>query len=321
MTKPITSSDSRQSKITKSTILTNNVITQDNDDDNNDDDRIGLQKQPPLFCDLCWGLDGKLGRILQTCQSCGVSVHKECYGIEHKNKKNKKKKNDTTNCYNFTCWACLAVGTFVKVRERDPISQQRIQYNISSRPTECMLCSVDDGNQWYHAMHPIYDDYGKNGRQMVLPAVGDKPKRLAWAHTLCCYTINSIDSPTTGCVYGCNQAGEYDGDDDGIDIDEGNDENDGQGDDDDNSSVNSTLRSTKNDRSVHHFVYALPDRKTGQHTAYSTRIKEYQGLTCTICRRSDKPSTSFRIPRKLYTKSKEGNQNIYAYLFLNSHCE
>jgi hypothetical protein len=54
------------------------------------------------------------------------------------------------------------------------------------RPTECVLCSVKTG---IHAMHPLYDQFGKFGRQLVLPASGvgfmKKERRLAWVHTLC----------------------------------------------------------------------------------------------------------------------------------------
>lgn len=54
------------------------------------------------------------------------------------------------------------------------------------RPTECALCSVKTG---IHAMHPLYDQFGKLGRQLVLPASGvgfmKKERRLAWVHTLC----------------------------------------------------------------------------------------------------------------------------------------
>eukprot|EP00986_Skeletonema_menzelii_P011945 scaffold6334_cov139-Skeletonema_menzelii.AAC.5 len=76
---------------------------------------------------------------------------------------------------------------------------------VEEYPTERMLCLHNSG---YHAMHPVYDACGKEGRQYVLKAnrswIGDKPKRLAWVHTLCAQILIQ----TKGYLYGID----YDGD-------------------------------------------------------------------------------------------------------------
>jgi len=58
-------------------------------------------------------------------------------------------------------------------------SQRHIMKQID-RPSECALCSVSTG---LHAMHPLYDTHGKEGRQYVIPssvAPVKKERRLAW---------------------------------------------------------------------------------------------------------------------------------------------
>jgi hypothetical protein len=190
------------------------------------------------FSDVCWGGEGMRGMVLQKCKTCKVEVHNECYGIVG----NEVYKRNP----NFECWACKAVGTTLEVRERDPKTTERIEYKVTDRPTECILCSVDDGRDWMHAMHPIYDDCGRSGRQLVVPEENNKPKRLAWGHTYCCFGINSHES-TAGCVFGCTQDGAYSGEDDEVARD-------------DDSSINSDLDvdlDDPSDESIHHFVYVL----------------------------------------------------------------
>ena len=89
------------------------------------------------------------------------------------------------------------------------IATQRVAIKQEERPTECVLCSVRTGT---HAMHPLYDMHGKEGRQVLIPASGvgfkHKPSRLAWVHTLCAMFISS--SPMHGgLVYGCMEDGSY----------------------------------------------------------------------------------------------------------------
>jgi hypothetical protein len=215
--------------------------------------------------------------LLQKCKTCKVEVHNECYGIsgDEVSKRNP----------HFECWACKAVGTTVKVRERDPKTKERIEYKVTERPTECILCSVDDGKDWMHAMHPIYDDYGLPGRQLVAPATNEKPKRLAWGHTLCCFTICTHPS-TSGCVFGCTQDGAYSGDDEDVS-------------NYDDSSINSDLDEDlddPSDESIHHFVYVLP--KNNVQSAWTKCIKAQQELKCSLCGKNDELPTSFSIASK-----------------------
>ena len=80
-----------------------------------------------------------------------------------------------------------------------------------SRPMECAFCNVKTG---YHAMHPLFDMPGPEGRQLVLPASGAGfkrvEKRLAWVHSLCAQFICSA-TYTKGCVYALFDGGRYEG--------------------------------------------------------------------------------------------------------------
>ena len=102
------------------------------------------------------------------------------------------------------------------------LQSQRTTLKQIERPTECVLCNVASEE---HAMHPLYDNHGKEGRQLVLPATGvgfkRKEKRLAWVHTLCAMFISS-GQRTRHLVYGCNEDGEYEmSDDEGGEDDRG----------------------------------------------------------------------------------------------------
>ena len=105
----------------------------------------------------------------------------------------------------FICFACKAIGTTVKVRERDSFTRQLLEVTQSTRPMECCLCSIDDG---IHAMHPLYDCHGIKGRHIYLPACEGKPRRLAWVHTLCALLAGKHFG-----VYGCAEDGFYSIDD------------------------------------------------------------------------------------------------------------
>jgi hypothetical protein len=172
-------------------------------------------------------------------------------------------------------------------RRSHSISKGRLprqQFTILERPTECCLCSVDDGSDWYHAMHPVYDHYGPSGRQLVLPPNADHDHpRLAWAHTLCLLTIGA-HCKTRGCVYGCDAWGSYDGD--------------GDDDNSDTSSVNSDLVSPidhEDDGSLHHFVYCLLLKPQQADNAWTKAIAEQQRLKCHICGSNDQRRDSFKI--------------------------
>ena len=56
------------------------------------------------------------------------------------------------------------------------LESQRTTLKQIERPTECVLCNVASEE---HAMHPLYDNHGKEGRQLVLPATGVGFKRKA----------------------------------------------------------------------------------------------------------------------------------------------
>ncbi|KAL3801273.1 hypothetical protein HJC23_012673 [Cyclotella cryptica] len=129
-------------------------------------------------CDLCSKPDGYGGHNLQKCKDCGLLVHELCYATVPTDSKNP----------NWICHACKAVGTEVEV-------------NVPS--------NVKTG---IHAMHPLYDMPGAEGRQLVLPATGvgfkKTEKRLAWVHSLCAQFICSNDG-TRGCVYGTYDGGKW----------------------------------------------------------------------------------------------------------------
>ena len=81
-----------------------------------------------------------------------------------------------------------------------------------TRPVECVLCNIKTG---IHAMHPLFDTHGPEGRQLVLSASGAGFKRteqrLAWVHSLCAQFIGCY-SGTMGCVYGIYDGGKFEGD-------------------------------------------------------------------------------------------------------------
>jgi hypothetical protein len=224
-------------------------------------------------CDVCQGKDGKQGMILQTCKTCGVSVHNDCYELDRAMKKNA----------DFECWACQAVGKTIKVRQRDATSGQRIAVKVTERPTECCLCSVDDGTEFLHAMHPVYDEWDVRGRQILLEATDRKPQRLAWCHTLCALCIGAH---TGGCVYGCSSTGQYEG---GADEDPPSE----------TESINSDLDEDAQRQhlpdwtngSVHHFVFCmkLPNKEEpASLRPYTAKIRTQHGLKCYVCGADDR---------------------------------
>uniref|UniRef100_A0A7S4VGK4 Zinc finger PHD-type domain-containing protein n=1 Tax=Ditylum brightwellii TaxID=49249 RepID=A0A7S4VGK4_9STRA len=180
-------------------------------------------------CDICGKKDGFRELYLQKCSECGVCVHASCYGLDGIATSKKLK--------NWKCLACAAVGTEILISHRGKKKRTMVQ---EKRPAECALCSVDTG---IHAMHPLYDDGGKNGRHMVLPADEKREldKRLAWVHSLCAFYINANPN-TNSCVYGCGKDGYYDGmpdeDDESDNSDDGEDGSDDEAaPKDDNASV------------------------------------------------------------------------------------
>ena len=239
------------------------------------------------WCDVCWQPPNFRNMTFQTCSECGVGVHNECYGICGTPEVMRAHPD-------WHCLACRAVGSRVTLRDEAVLgdspnssTENLLTVTITERPTECCLCSVDDGKEWMHAMHPIYDRAGRTARPLMLPPTRDRPlKRPAWAHTLCCYGIFTHPE-TKGCVFACFTDGSFLGEeDDNVEEQTENEFPTGS----------SLQRKDPDDHSVHHFTYSLPggDKRT---QLWSDRIREHQRfLRCCICRRTDKFASSYRIP-------------------------
>ena len=190
----------------------NNRVT--NNEDGKDNTSNGQQHtqagnaDTKMSCDICSkpaNFRRDIGQ-LQRCKHCGIYVHELCYCMV-----------PTTELDpNFTCHACKAVGTTVEVNVPSKLGgtnedkgKTREQMTVEERPMECMLCLHSSG---CHAMHPLYDTCGNEGRQYVLKAtrsgIGGKPRRLAWVHTLCAQML----ARTKGYLYGVDYDGEYEDD-------------------------------------------------------------------------------------------------------------
>jgi hypothetical protein len=235
-------------------------------------------------CDLCYGRDGFREMKLLTCPDCGVAFHCECYGVDADSVVQVNNHNQE-----YPCGACRSVGA--NFTGRDHTGREHV-INQTERPTECSLCSVDEGISLPHPMHPLYDNHGASGQQIVLPPdkKSGKPYRLAWVHTLCAMSITSHSS-TGGCVYGCDAAGKYK--DTAVE----------QEGDDKNKQVNPDA--SKRDQSVHHFVFCHKEKKDDPDSLWTQTIRERQVFKCTLCGANDRNSdgangadanVSYRIP-------------------------
>lgn len=231
----------------------------------------------PNLCDMCL-MKEKNGMILQQCKDCGIFFHCQCYGIVASHSEKDP---------NIQCLACKAIGKTFHVRKRDPKSKQRIAVTVQERPSECALCGTDNGKEFLHCMHPLFDDHGMSGRQILLPASEGKPERLAWAHTLCCATISTL----SGCVYGCMRDGNFHGEDE--------DEED----DDDNETVNSVLLEAEEDddssseADITHYVY-LHKKNNERDNKYHEWLKfmdDAKKMKCRICNKDDAKQGVYRL--------------------------
>ena len=258
-------------------------------------------------CDLCTKKDGFQGMKLLRCRECGVCVHETCYGLPPSDDKDVSGHNATK----WICNACDAVGkTVVVSRKGHPMKTMK----QTSRPTDCALCPVIDGQNVaegvhpWHAMHKLFDTHGPNGRQLVLRADHKRklPERLGWVHSACAYGIAS-SRIAAGCVFGCLADGTYEGDGNSDDEKEMSSDEEpfaeesewigvkkgrrGSGSspprkkkkksDDDDSNYDTDA--------IHHFV--ICGKEDGQDTWWSNTIKECRSLRCFLCGNSHCPPT------------------------------
>lgn len=280
--------------------------------------RIAKVEKMDGKCDVCEQIDGFRGLNMQQCRECHVRVHEGCYGLVPTDSKDP----------NFVCHACKAVGEDIEVNHPSKVGgtgskmgKERRTLKQEQRPTECVLCSHKTG---IHAMHPLYDTHGKEGRQLVLPGKGDGEGRLekrpAWVHTLCAAFICSHPK-TAGCVYGCFKDGSYDG--------VGNDEASLQSEfsfecnDEDGSGKLGCMEAEESDsddgvtvQQVHH--YAIASKDDGEETVWTRAIKAHcKELKCFLC---GKGNGKYRIPVQCIAgdeneidafKQRHSNLNVY----------
>ena len=148
----------------------------------------------PGRCDICNQRDHFNDHNLQRCVECGVLVHETCNGMPSTPNHGKLE--------NWKCLACRSVGQTFKGRQQLGHQSDNCwddcEVKQEERPTACALCSVKSG---CHAMHPLYDLPGSQGRQVV-----NKSGKLVWVHTLC----GMYHAMHTKMVYGCDKYGNYD---------------------------------------------------------------------------------------------------------------
>lgn len=199
----------------------------------------------------------------------------------------------------------------------------------SIRPTVCVLCSHDRG---VHAMHPLLDVHGPEGRQLTwsgrhsnkntTTTSKEGRKQLAWVHTLCASMICS-NANTMGCVYGCDTNGNfyYDDDDASGKSEEEEDEDEWKDDsfESKNQKSSSTVVATIGDgkemdctSSAHRVRITSINNNNNNHNTpnddviistayyaiattgiYARTIADHRKLKCFICGRID---TQWRIP-------------------------
>ncbi|GAX28310.1 hypothetical protein FisN_27Hh035 [Fistulifera solaris] len=176
----------------------------------------------------------------------------------------------------FECWACRAVGT--EIEGRCLMTGQMKPIKVQKRPTECCLCGVDNGNEFLHAMHPVYDYHG--GYHILLPPSREGPERLAWAHSLCCFALCSHDA-VSGCLYGCTMNGTYDGVP--------------HPDEKERKNPHLPLLPNVGKQTIHHFAY-WGIRRPDNEDPWTRTLREHQQLKCRLCGKDDRPAHVLRIP-------------------------
>lgn len=148
--------------------------------------------QSKEVCDICGNPDKYLGSMrLQTCASCGLLVHEDCYGLH----------NEQNGAIHpgWKCHACASVGKTIKLVKQDGgIKDVRIQ----KRAVHCALCPISTG---LHAMTPLYDTYGPKGQPIPAKSKNEE-EGIMWVHSLCALVVGSSVG-TNGMVYGCYEDG------------------------------------------------------------------------------------------------------------------
>ena len=234
------------------------------------------------------------GHNLQQCKGCKILVHELCYGMAETDSKDA----------NFTCFACKAVGTKIQVNKPSKIGgtgekmgKEHEWLQVTERPTECVLCSHNKGN---HAMHPLLDTYGPNGRQLVI----DRPSRggtglktrksLAWVHTLCASVI-SANPRTAGSVYAADKHGNYYGcEEESCDEEEFDDDSKGSAEGvGDKSETTNDNYEKEEDENREELNEATASFIIASEKEYAKNIKDHRKLKCFICGKKD---TEWRFP-------------------------
>mmetsp|Transcript_1717 Transcript_1717/g.2566 ORF Transcript_1717/g.2566 Transcript_1717/m.2566 type:complete len:423 (+) Transcript_1717:70-1338(+) len=206
-------------------------------------------------CDVCNKKDGHMGHVLQRCDDCHVLVHDACYGLIPNMVKcvdTGKTKYDKRD--HWKCWPC-------QLKHLQPDGK---------RATKCVLCSVSDG---VHAMHPVYNKEGPDGKQMM------RKSGPAWAHTLCGMFIGS-HRKTAGCVFVCDENGDYSGDVEDNDEEEMSDK-------------------IESKSEAHHFV--ICGESNPGHAPWYKLIKNARNgfgynIRCSTCNMKDSNKLVLRIP-------------------------
>eukprot|EP00584_Thalassiosira_punctigera_P025262 CAMPEP_0172575548 /NCGR_PEP_ID=MMETSP1067-20121228/137268_1 /TAXON_ID=265564 ORGANISM="Thalassiosira punctigera, Strain Tpunct2005C2" /NCGR_SAMPLE_ID=MMETSP1067 /ASSEMBLY_ACC=CAM_ASM_000444 /LENGTH=1044 /DNA_ID=CAMNT_0013368199 /DNA_START=23 /DNA_END=3153 /DNA_ORIENTATION=+ len=246
--------------------------------------------KPPKMkgkCDICEKGDGFWGHNLQKCRGCGVLVHELCYGMVATDAKDP----------DFVCHACAAVGSEAEVNVPSKIGgcgkrtgKKRELVKQEGRPRECLLCSHDGG---VHAMHPLLDVHGPEGRQLAIERTCRKggamvkEKRLAWAHTLCASVICS-NPGTQNSVYSCDKDGNCFGEDEDSESEDefGEEGAEGSAEADDDDDDRKEAKQSPSDKAICYFAIS-------NESVWARSIKEHRELKCFVCGKLDK---TWRIP-------------------------
>lgn len=227
-------------------------------------------------CDVCTKPDNQYSTCLQTCKSCKVSVHENCYGLvnTYENKKYKE----------WLCHACKSVGQsiVVEVETKSDHTNKCIVIDTTKRPMRCELCSIKTGS---HAMHPLFSTYGSRGRPVIRSV--DGTYRMAWVHSVCALVL-CANKFTAGLVYGCDEEGIFENDED---------ENDEDVNDYEPGDPYIELSYFENGEELltpnpHHFAI---NNENSDGVDFLQRLRDFRSLTCYICKVKPKDQKR-RIP-------------------------